>query len=964
VSSTPQPIFSLTEGRARAADVGGKAAALAELSLAGLPVPPGFVLGAEALSACVRSAELVPLCEKAARAEAAGDSEQAQQLGARAAAALREISIPAWLMDELARAHRELLATPLLPGTPSRPPALLVVRSSALGEDGELRSHAGQYESVLNLRGLEGLVEGVRAVWASWYSDRAIDYRLRQRGASSPTDRADLVGEPTIPPMAVLVQRLVPARASGMLFTANPATGALDEMTCEAGPLLGEPLAQGRVHPDFFSVRRLRGGRLKTRHRVIGTKALQSLPRPAGSGSLDLCEVPEKQRRKACISRRELKRICRLGLEVEARMGGPSDIEWCIDGRGRIFLLQARPITALRPRRRSLSRPLRERPVLWTQRFAGERWTQQATPLGWSVIQPVLHHFIEWKGVSEGWLEGSAPTRLYRGRPYLNVSIFRHLAFRLPGMSPPQFLLEMFPADEQDELLYDAPYLPNPTVVSSILWELLRERRWRRYHWGVFSNHSEWESFQPVFERSIAALPLDFPDAAAGLAHIETARGLMRDYMGIHLLSLLFAHLGYELLDKALRGWSGVEGQAIRSALVAEPGQNETLRANAAVWHLAELVRGKTELLGALSGAEPGVGETLESPLAAEVPEVLPVEALLCGTLDDVTGGRALRLALAAFLEEFGHRSSASYEIFATRWSDSPELVLQMLLNCLRAPPEQHPSRRAARRERDRSRAESLVARRMSRGWIRHLLPWRRSLFGELLELTRSYMALRENQRFSFDRLLLRTKRIFERIGAQLEQQALLERGEDLVFLKIAEVADLVSGGLSADLAAERIAGRKREFDANASALHPDFLEGEEQLEAAQPEAPGEYLQGLGISPGRARGTVRVLRSLAEVDKLRSGDILVARGVDPGWTPLFLTLGGLVLELGSMLSHAAVVAREYGLPAVVNIEGATHILEDGMEITVDGDRGRVLLHRAAKDPKPKERNVLDRKFDA
>jgi pyruvate,water dikinase len=853
---------------------------------AGLPVPPGFALHREALVACLRSADLVSICEESARAEAVGDSEQAQRRGAIAASALAEIVIPGWLMDALATAHSALIARPLRPGVPARPSGLLVVRSSAAGEDSVEHSHAGQYDSLLNLRGLDGLVDGVRAVWSSWYSERAIDYRLHLRGGSPPPVRADLVGEMTVPPMAVLVQRLVVARASGMLFTANPVTGALDEMTVEAGPGLGETLAQGRVHPDFFSVRRLRRGGLRTRHRVIGTKAIQSLPQPAGSGRLASCAVPEKQQRRPCISRRELKALCRLGLQVEALVGGPTDIEWCVDDRGGLYVLQARPITALRPRRRSLSRPLRDRPVLWTQRFAGERWTQQATPLGWSVIQPVLHHFIEWKGASEGWLEGSAPTRLYRGRPYVNVSIFRHLAFRFPGTSPPQFLLEMFPADEQDELLYEAPYLPNPQLVGSIFWELFRERRWRRYHWGVFSNHSAWKAFQPRFEQAIAALPLDFGDPDEGLAHIETARSLMLDYMSIHLLSLLFAHLGYELLDKALRGWSGVEGEAIRSALVAEPGQNETLRANAAVWQLAETLRERPELLAAL-GSEPGAESA---------------EELLGGGCDEITGGVSLREQFQEFIDEFGHRSGSSYEIFATRWSDSPDLVLQMVLNCLRAPADQHPARRAARRERERSRAETLVARRMGRGWSRRMLPWRQSLFGELLELTRSYMALRENQRFSFDRLLLRTKRMFERLGAQLEQRGLLERGEEIVYLQVDEVRALVAGDLSAALAAERIGVRKDEFEANGSSLHPDFLEGEEHVDGVQAERGGRHLQGLGISPGRVRGTVRVVTSLDGVDALRPGDILVARGVDPGWTPLFLTLLSSVGKLlGLML---------------------------------------------------------------
>lgn len=942
MAAPPALVLPLGGSRLRSDVVGGKAARLSELLEAGFPVPAGFVLCTGALNHLVRSVGLLPACEEAARTEAAGDGRRALEAGERVAAVLRSVELPPDLFDVLAGAHRDLLASPLLRGVPSRPPSLLVVRSSASGEDGTIRSHAGQYDSVLNLRGLEGLIDGVRQVWASWYSERAIDYRLRLRGASVPGSRVDLVGEATIPPMAVLVQRLVPARSSGMLFTANPVTGSREEMSVEAGPGLGEVLAQGRVHPDFFSVRRQPDGKLKLRHKAIGAKAHQTLPRPPGSGELELSEVPERLRGRPCIRRRELMKLCRMGLEVEELLGQPVDIEWCVDSKRRLFLLQARPVTALRTRRRSLSRPLRERPVLWTQRFAGERWTGQATPLGWSVIQPVLHHFIEWKAASERWLDDSAPTRLYRGRPYFNVTIFRHLAFRLPGMSPPQFLLEMFPADEQDELLHEAPYLPNPGLVGSILKELVVERRWQRYRFNLLTNYSDWETFRPRFEQASAELPLDFPDAASGLRCLDDARSLMLDYMSIHLLSLLFAHLGYEVLDKALRGWVGLEGEAIRSALVAEPANNETLRANAALWQLAGKLRETPQLGDAIEqGADP-----------------------LEGDLDGEPGGAELREAFEAFLADYGHRSSASYEIFATRWSDSPELVLQMLQACLRSSPDQHPARSAARRELDRGRAERLVARRMGRSWTRRLVPWRQRLFGRLLELTRSYMALRENQRFAFDRLLLRMKRMFERIGALLERDGLLERGEDVVFLEIDELHALVGGALDRVEASSRIEARRAEFEANASTLHPDFLEGEEHVEGAAPEALGEHLQGLGISPGQVTGRVRVLAGLHEVDKLQPGDILVARGVDPGWTPLFLTLGGLILELGSVLSHGAVVAREYELPAVVNVERATRILEDGMEVTVDGDRGRVVVHRAGIGPQRKEQNVLDGEADA
>jgi pyruvate,water dikinase len=238
----------------------------------------------------------------------------------------------------------------------------------------------------------------------------------------------------------------------------------------------------------------------------------------------------------------------------------------------------------------------------------------------------------------------------------------------------------------------------------------------------------------------------------------------------------------------------------------------------------------------------------------------------------------------------------------------------------------------------------------MTRTLARRLLPWRQAAFGQLLLYCRRYMALRENQRFSFDRLLFRMKRAFERMGALLERDGLLEQGDDIVFFEIDELEALVEGRIRPDEAATLVAARRAEFEANRGVVHPDFLEADEHVPGPLPTRAGKHLTGLGISSGRARGRVRVLSSFEQMDRLQPGEILVTRATDPGWTPLFLVASGLVLELGSVLSHGAVVAREYGLPAVVNVEGATRMLHDGMEVTVDGDRGRVTIHRAPMDP--------------
>jgi phosphohistidine swiveling domain-containing protein len=868
-----------------------------------------------------------PLAEARA-ALISGDGERAVDAGRRAADALRVVPLPEALLRGGAAMWRELACGALEGGR-----VLLAVRSSAAAEDGARHSHAGQFDSVLNVSGLSATWAATRLVWASWFSERAVRYRLqvrREHGESEPSagSRAPLL----VPSMAVIVQQMVVPRASGILFTADPVTGSRRELTLEAGPGLGEAIAQGRVHPDFV---RLRRDPLRIVQRSVAPRVGRIDPLPPGSSELLFREPPERAapRRAACVRDDEVLAIARTGLAIEAAMHAPVDVEWTLDRSGRLYVVQARPVTALPRRAATTVDELRARPVLWTQRFCGERWTDQATPLGWSVIQPILHHFTLWEDARDRWLDGSDPTRLYRGRPYFNITIFRHLAFKLPGGTPPQLILEMVPPEEAEVLANGPAYAPNLALVASIFGQVWRERRWERYRYNFVTNHADWAAFEPGLRARTEALPLDFESAEDGLAAVDAARALIVEYLEIHLLSLLFAHLTYELLGLALRSWVGEGGEAVKAALVAD-ADNATLKVNQDLWELAGVARRHPGLAQAiLSAARTGWSD---DPL---------------DDLRDLDGGPQFVSALDVFLAAHGHRSDASWEIFSARWADAPETVLSMVASVIRAGDHADPYRHQAARDRERAHAEELVRARMGRSRRRRLIPWRRAVFRELLSLCRSYMALRENQRYAFDRLLLRLKRIVERQGALLERDHKLASGDQIMFAELAELRALATGRIAPDELAPILAERAATFARWRGSPRPDFLLAGDHpvapsVPAPTPASDERTLDGLGISPGSVRGTVKVLRTLADMTKLQPGDILVARSTDPGWTPLFLTAAGLILELGSLLSHGAVVAREYRLPAVVNVEGATRVLEDGMEVTIDGDRGRVILHRA------------------
>ncbi len=785
-------LIPLSEAGPRAA--GGKGAALWRLAQRGVPVPPTWVLPAEVFRDYLRDAGLWQLAVR-------GDH-----------AALREALLKAEL--------------PPIRGVAPR----MAVRSSALEEDGKTQSHAGQYESVLGVEPT-GLADAIRRCWASYHGARAVAYR----GGKVPPGA-----------MALLVQEMVDARTAGVMFTVNPVTGSWREMAIEAVWGLGEPLVGGVVVPDRYLVRRprrtpapvqalLARTRLELETETISRQEHELVVKGAGVAQLDAAAPLARK-----LPREELYDLCRLGLRAESVLGGPQDVEWAQDRAGRFWVVQSRPITT----RQELPRGGR---TLWSRRFLGERWPEGATPLGWSIIAPILEHFVAYPGTSQRYLGGDPPLRLVRGHPYVNVTIFRHLAFKLPGAPPPRFMLDFFPPEEERAWVRRAAAPPDLRVYASILSETFAERRWRRFRWNPFGNWKAWDQWLAELPGRLAELEAAPPDRA-----LHVATPIVRDYVKVHITSLLFANMAYEIVGPLLP-------EDLRAPLLRAPTGTITARVNAELWAV---------------GRDPS--------------------------------------RLDAFLAAHGHRSSASWEVFARRWAEDPAGVARLAAVAAEG---EDPARRLRVEE-----AETKAAlARIDDATLRRAIG-----------LTQTYLRLREEQRYHLDRVLFALKRKLVALGARW-----FEDPEDVRFLTVGEL----DGSLGVD-ELRRTAARRAAEPIDPSP--PDFLDGDEALAVAGGDA--HRLQGLGISPGVVRGRTRVIRSPDEGGKLQPGEILVARATDPGWTPLFARAGGLVLELGGMLSHGAVVAREYRLPGVVNLPGATARLRDGVEVTVDGRAGVVWVH--------------------
>jgi pyruvate,water dikinase len=454
-------------------------------------------------------------------------------------------------------------------------------------------------------------------------------------------------------------------------------------------------------------------------------------------------------------------------------------------------------------------------------------------------------------------------------------------------------MLELVPSEEEQAWRSRFAVLPDMEVYRSILATTLRERRWKRFSFNPFTNHLAWERFRGDLADALGRMRVR--ERPATLDDVREEIELIRAYIGVHLCSLLFAHLFYQLLDASLSVWLPQSAPALMDALARCPPGNLTLATNRALAELAEQLDDSD--LAAMAAGTP-----LPEPAASE---------------------------LARFLARYGHRSEASWEIFSPRWGADPASLIALLrVARTSADPEDEGAV-------ERAAGAAMAEVRGALGPVQH------AFVGMLVHYTRRYLLLRENQRFWFDQLLWRTQRSLQDVGASLVEQGTLADAADVSMLTWSELVDAVKGG--GPSMATRVAKRRATWQRQRSGPRPAVFFSGDTVEA--PLVDAQKLSGLAISPGRARGRVRVLETLEAGAELEPGEVIVAHAVDPGWTPLFGLASAVVLEMGSVLSHGAVVAREYRLPAVVNIDRVTARLRTGDDVTVDGTRGVVWVHR-------------------
>ncbi|WNG32835.1 phosphoenolpyruvate synthase [Archangium violaceum] len=868
--------------------VGGKGASLGEMAGAGLPVPPGFCVTTVAFSSFLAGCPEAPELLAALDAVEPEDVEGVRRVGQRVRQRLSDVAVPEAVARAVVAAWRGL-------GTEHA----YAVRSSATLEDLPDASFAGQQDTFLNVRGEQALLERVRGCWVSLFTDRAILYR-RQHGYPSSAAR-----------LAVVVQRMVSPEVSGILFTADPLSGNRNVCSIDASYGLGEALVSGLVNADLYRARKATGEVLEVR---LGDKAIALWPAPGGG--TEQRPVPPEQGRARALDDATVARLVEVGRRIEVLRGGPQDIEWCLEG-GQLYVVQSRPITTLYP----VPEPAPSDGALHVYLSFGHAQVNTAVfPPMALCLPPLLLPFGRRRSDGGAELMVQAGGRLYVDlTPLLHRAPFSRLAPRLLDS------VVIGTAERLASIQSRPEFLEGRTRVAARLGPLVGALR---------------PLFSRVRRRLLHAKP---EEARAGLeAAMESRLGK-------------WSRGFQELAPGAprLRFFRQEVSTVFREVLLTEAAP--AIASGLMSWKLVgTLVRGRVDertLQAVVRGLEGNVTTDMDLALgdvadvARETPAVASRlrDATSASIIEELRGVAEAGRFLSAwddFIARYGHRCPGELDIALPRWSEDPSSLLRVLSGMLHSDVSGEHRRRHAAALREAELATERILEVAGQGPLGFL---RRRMARGLVAKARAYLSLREHPKFLFIRLFQHGREAILEAGRQAVERGLLVDISDVWMLELDELIALMEGHTEG--VRERVAARRETWKRYARLSPPPMLTSEGEIPplaaSSGPETPG-VLKGMGASVGVVEGTARVVLDPAR-EVLRPGEILVAPFTDPGWTPLFIHARALVMEVGGLMTHGSVVAREYGLPAVVGVTGATQRIHTGQRLRVDGDRGQVVL---------------------
>lgn len=754
------------------------------------------------------------------------------------------------------------------------------VRSSATAEDLPTASFAGQQDTYLNISGKEAILTHIRKCWASLFTERAVTYRL-QNGF----DHREVH-------LAVIVQKMVFPEVAGIMFTADPVTSNRKVVSIDASFGLGEALVSGLVNADTYKVR---DGRVTDKK--ISTKKLAVYALPDG-GTHEQALAPALQNQQA-LTEDQILSLARIGRQLEAHFGCPQDIEWCV-ADGSIYIVQSRPITTLYP----IPEVNDEDNHVYVSVGHQQMMTDAMKPLG-------LSFFL---------LTTSAPMVQAGGRLFVDV------AYNLASPSSRDMIINVL--GQSDPLIKDA--LISIMERGNFIKSLPHEEKTPSS--GKSKKIMLPEGFRGQFECDPAIVANLIESSQAS---IEQVKQTIQTKSGTDVFDFILEDL--EQLKKWITDPQNLG--VIMAAIDASTWINEKMH----LW-LGEKNAADTLSQSVPNNITSAMGlELLDvADVIRPYPEVIAYlqqvkEEGFLEQLDKLKGGPETRNAIEAYLTKYGMRCAGEIDITKPRWREKPATLIPMILSNLKnfAP-------NASKQKFEQGRQEALQKEQELVERLKQLPEGEQKAkeTKHMIDLIRTFIGYREYPKYGMINRYFVYKQALLQEAAQLVQAGILHEKEDSYYLAFEELREAVRTG---KVDYQIISKRQEEYQDYEKLTPPRVLTSEGEVVTGKykrENLPAEALAGLAVSAGVIEGRARVIVNIADAD-LAEGDILVTAFTDPSWTPLFVSIKGLVTEVGGLMTHGAVIAREYGLPAVVGVENATKLIKDGQRIRVNGTEGYV-----------------------
>jgi rifampicin phosphotransferase len=871
--------------------IGGKAINLCKMSSAGFNIPPAFIVMVNAYNFFINDeleykiSKILDSIDFNIKNSVSDGCSEIQNL-------IKSEDLPKNLVVEINDKIKNL------------PEGYFAVRSSSVAEDLPDASFAGQLDSFLNVKN-EDILEKIIDCWASYWNVHAVKYRH-----DSSIGHLNTVG--TVAGIAVVVQKMVNANISGVMFTANPVDGSRN-IVVESTWGLGEAIVSGTVTPDKFIINR--DGNIVEKN--IKSKKKGYFLR---NGKTALSNINEENIEKSSLNEKILKILVNTGRKLENFFGTAQDIEWSIEcneetNTPHIYILQSRPVT-------TLTDSSNKDDILWTRAYGDEYWADATTPLFYDVMGKMLTDYVNHEGARiMGYKEivDSKLLKLHKSRVYFNSWVLEKAFSYYPRFARSKELLNYFPLEDQNRIS-QYPSKLYKTLYSQILVAIrdpdgMMHKTDNAYKkWAKkFMKKCEYfdkKDLDTLNDTEILSIYKDIE--ISGIKHYQLIRyGMVSHSIATNLM-----------IKNWLIEWLDDKNGYLYAGLISGLDDNKTVEMNIRFSDLAKILREDSYLLNKLNSIDVNSLNELE------------VNELISSNLN-------FKQDFDLFIKNYGHRSNTR-EILYPRWREDQAYVLGVIKLLSSSDLDLRKKESESREIRFKTEKEVLNGIKNQKGGF-----IKAKLFSLVLNLAQTYLTFRENQRFYLDHLLFRQRLILVEMGRRLCIRNIIDEVDDVFFLYEEELLMLFntnsfskeSNDNIVSKLRDKISERKKEFYRYKSSLPPKFLKNGIEFDDTIYEYDKNAVYGAAASPGTFNGIARVVESIEELSTLEDFEILITSNTDPAWTAVFSKIGGLITETGGILSHGAVISREYRIPAVTAVKGATKIFKTGEELVIDGNEG-------------------------